>query len=86
VVEGRTGVFFREPAEGALASALMEVTARTWDRAAISAHASRFDVRTFKTRMREFVTTSAAEHAPVRLDGAYTVRRETLFRERASVP
>jgi glycosyltransferase involved in cell wall biosynthesis len=62
IVDGGTGVFFRQPAVGAVADALERARTAEWDRAAIARHASRFDVCTFKDTLRRFVETKATEH------------------------
>jgi glycosyltransferase involved in cell wall biosynthesis len=61
IVEGVTGVFFRQPAVTALADALQRARRTEWDRAAIARHASRFDECTFKDQLRRFVEETAAE-------------------------
>lgn len=53
VVDGVTGVFFDRPDADALAAAIVEVDGRTFDPAAIRAHAERFDVTVFRRRWRE---------------------------------
>jgi glycosyltransferase involved in cell wall biosynthesis len=62
IVDGGTGVLFRQPTVNALADALERARRTEWDRAAIARHASRFDVRTFKVQLRRFVEAKAAEH------------------------
>jgi glycosyltransferase involved in cell wall biosynthesis len=62
VVDGVTGVFFRQPTAQSLANALEQVDATSWDADAIVRHASRFDVQTFKERLSAFVTAKVAEH------------------------
>ena len=62
IVDGGTGVFFRQPAVGAVADALERARTADWDRTAIARHASRFDVCTFKETLRQFVETKATEH------------------------
>lgn len=62
VVPGVTGVFFRQQTVESLATALEEVSCRTWDRAAIAAHAARFDAAAFKTKLRRFVEAKLDEH------------------------
>lgn len=61
IVDGGTGVFFRQPRVGALADALERARDGDWDRGAIARHASRFDVCTFKTQLRQFVEAKAGE-------------------------
>lgn len=62
IVDGVTGVFFRQPEETALAAALQRANTTDWDRETIARHASRFDVHTFKTQLRRFVEAKAGEH------------------------
>ena len=61
-MDGASGVFFRQPAVGAVADALERARTSEWDRRAIARHASRFDVCTFKTQLRRFVEAKATEH------------------------
>jgi glycosyltransferase involved in cell wall biosynthesis len=63
IVDGTTGVLFRQPAVHALVEALETASRRTWDRAAIRAHAARFDVQTFCTQLREFIEVKASAHS-----------------------
>jgi glycosyltransferase involved in cell wall biosynthesis len=62
IVDGVTGVHFRQPAVGAMADALQRIRGTEWDREAIARHASRFDVRTFKEHLGRFVEEQAAAH------------------------
>jgi glycosyltransferase involved in cell wall biosynthesis len=62
IVDGVTGVHFRQPAVGAMADALQRIRRTEWDREAIARHASRFDVRTFKEHLGRFVEEQAAAH------------------------
>ncbi len=62
IVDGVTGVHFRQPAVGAVADALQRIRRTEWDREAIARHASRFDVRTFKEHLGRFVEEQAAAH------------------------
>jgi glycosyltransferase involved in cell wall biosynthesis len=61
VIEGVSGLFFARPTADSLAAALEQVADRSWDPAAITAHASHFDVRTFKSQMWRFVEAKARE-------------------------
>ncbi len=47
VVEGTTGIFFREQTEASLLAALEDLAAHTWDAAAIRRHAERFSMQNF---------------------------------------
>jgi glycosyltransferase involved in cell wall biosynthesis len=62
IVEGVSGVFFRQPTVQSLARALEQATEADWDELAIRQHAARFDVQTFKTQMRKLVEAKATEH------------------------
>ena len=55
VDEGRTGLFFDQPRADALATALDELTAHSWDEAAIRAHAEGFGADHFVRRLRAVV-------------------------------
>jgi glycosyltransferase involved in cell wall biosynthesis len=52
VMEGRTGIFFSEPAVESLRRALTEARSASWDRAAIRGHASRFSRKRFHEQFR----------------------------------
>jgi len=51
VVNGTTGIFFESAAVNSLSRALDEVEHRTWDRAAIRAHAATFSRQRFQQQM-----------------------------------
>jgi glycosyltransferase involved in cell wall biosynthesis len=55
VVPGTTGIFFDAPEVHSLGRALDEVEARSWDRAAIRAHAARFTRAAFQEQFRQVV-------------------------------
>jgi glycosyltransferase involved in cell wall biosynthesis len=55
-----TGVFFREQTPDALAEALRKLRTLRFDPAAIRAHAERFDRRTFKETLRQYVEQKVA--------------------------
>jgi len=55
VVPGGTGIFFDAPEVHSLRRALDEVEARSWDRAAIRAHAARFTRAAFQEQFRQVV-------------------------------
>ena len=63
VVPGETGIFFAEPTVSALTNALGEVEAKTWDRAAIRAHASRFSRERFRREFSGAVTRTVSGEA-----------------------
>lgn len=52
VVEGTTGLFFREPTVASLKEALAKFKLMRWDPAAIQAHAMLFDTAVFQRRIR----------------------------------
>ena len=52
VVDGVTGIFFDRPEVDSLRGALDEVEARTWDRAALRAHARKFSRERFDRELR----------------------------------
>ena len=56
VVEGVTGVFFREPTADSLARAVSEFDERVFDGQEISTHARHFDKDTFKRKFQAFVS------------------------------
>jgi glycosyltransferase involved in cell wall biosynthesis len=56
VVEGRTGLFFDQPVPEAIAAALQEAEAASWDATAIVAHASTFSQRAFIDALRDLAT------------------------------
>ncbi|HEX2035560.1 MAG TPA: glycosyltransferase [Chloroflexota bacterium] len=62
IVDGVTGLFFRQPSVGSLAEALQRVQRIDWDRPTIARHASRFDTGTFKTEMRRFVEAQVTQY------------------------
>jgi hypothetical protein len=55
VVPGATGIFFDAPEVDSLRRALDEAAARSWDRAAIRAHAARFSRARFQEQFRQVV-------------------------------
>ena len=57
VVDGVTGIFFDRPEVDSLRGALDEVERRTWDRAAIRAHATRFSRARFDAELRAQLAT-----------------------------
>lgn len=62
VIEGTTGLLFRQPTVESLEAALARVGSHTWESEAIVAHASQFGVEPFMIKLRSFVETKAAEH------------------------
>ncbi len=61
VVEGVTGVFFDQPATAALAQAIEDFERRSWDAAALQAHAAKFDRAIFAERLLAFLRQVAPE-------------------------
>jgi glycosyltransferase involved in cell wall biosynthesis len=59
VVEGVTGLFFREPTVASLADTLSRFDAHAFVPRQIAAHAARFDVEEFKRRIRLLVNRTA---------------------------
>ncbi len=55
VVEGQTGVFFREPTPAALAEAIQQLDALQFDPVAIRQHAMRFDRTEFERRLADLI-------------------------------
>jgi len=55
VVDGVTGVFFREQSPRSLVEAVHRFQALQFDPQAIRAHAEQFDVKRFQARMQEFI-------------------------------
>lgn len=62
VIEGLTGIFFREATAEALAFAVKELTERRFDAETIRQHALTFDRTVFKERMGRFVQAKYVEH------------------------
>lgn len=62
VIEGETGVLFREPTAESLAEAVRGFDAHQFDPVRIREHAMRFDVTVFKERLARFVVESLAKH------------------------
>lgn len=55
VIEGQTGVFFDRPEPAAIAEAIVELRAKTWDAAVIRRHATRFSETKFSAQLRRLV-------------------------------
>jgi glycosyltransferase involved in cell wall biosynthesis len=55
VVEGLNGVFFNLPSADSLILAMDKLEAMQWDQQAIRAHAQRYDIKVFQSRIREFI-------------------------------
>lgn len=62
VVEGKTGLFFREQTAESLARAVQESAAVTFHPQALRAHALRFDRAVFDAQMRAFVESAVADY------------------------
>jgi glycosyltransferase involved in cell wall biosynthesis len=62
VVDGVTGVLAPEQTVEAMMDAMRRVQSRRWDRAAIIAHARRFDSTVFRTRMSDFLSDAWERH------------------------
>ena len=63
VVDGHTGVLFRDQTPESLASALEQVSEISFSSAALRAHAARFDLAIFNSRMRSFLEAALDQHA-----------------------
>ena len=81
VIEGETGLLFREPSPEALAQVVRDFDHRQFDPVKIRQHALNFDVSLFKQRLATFVAERVAEHRR-RREERTTVVRESA---RASV-
>ena len=55
VVEGETGIFFREPTANALAAALQSLSQHTFDRSTLAAHAQKFSPERFRSGLRALI-------------------------------
>jgi len=63
VVDGRTGVLFKEQQVECLIEAVRRAEATHWDSRELRTHAKRFDSTVFRDQMRQFVSESIAAHA-----------------------
>jgi len=66
VVEGSTGLFFRQPTRDALAGAIEDLEQRTWNTSVIRRHAESFDVNRFEERFVSLLSSLAPESVPLR--------------------
>ncbi len=73
VVDGSTGVLVRDPSVAAFAAALRDVTARTFDAAAIRSHAESFGKDRFQEQFRAVIDADPASERR----GSYDDPRET---------
>jgi glycosyltransferase involved in cell wall biosynthesis len=62
VLEGKTGVFFAEPTEESLLSALEQFELMNWDPAAIRVHASKFDIGFTRKKLEAFIVNKYQEY------------------------
>ena len=62
VVDGGTGLFFREPTEAAVVEAMTRFESWAWIAEACRENALRFDLAVFRKQLRAFVEQAAAEH------------------------
>ena len=81
VVEGETGVFFREQAVDAVAAALEEVGRLPFSPAALQSHAAGFDTRVFEARLRRLIDEAMAEHRSN--NSSARIRRKSLLDDKS---
>ena len=62
IIEGQTGVFFREPTVDSLVEALASLPRAGWDGIEIRRNAERFDNAVFKQQLASFVDRALANH------------------------
>ena len=62
VIDGKTGLFFREQTVDSLCVALTALPQTSFSPEALRAHALRFDTRVFEQQMRQFVQVALTEH------------------------
>jgi len=62
VIEGVTGLFFREKSAASLIDAIRRAEQMQWDSAAIQRHAARFDTALFKRQLADYVAAAASRH------------------------
>jgi glycosyltransferase involved in cell wall biosynthesis len=55
IVEGESGIFFREQTTESLVDAILRFEARHWDSKKLRIHAEKFDVPTFQRRFLSFL-------------------------------
>jgi glycosyltransferase involved in cell wall biosynthesis len=55
VVEGQTGIYFREPTSKSLAAALHSLSSYTFDASTLAAHAQRFSPERFRSGLRSLI-------------------------------
>ncbi|MGH2544501.1 MAG: glycosyltransferase family 4 protein, partial [Ardenticatenaceae bacterium] len=63
IIEGVTGIFFREPTVESLMEAVRRLDGVGFDKERIQAHARQFDASVFKKRIAEWVTESVSRLA-----------------------
>ena len=68
VVEGTTGLFFRQPTVQSLADAIEDFESRTWNSIAIRRHAESFDVSVFEQRIMRLLSSSLPEFKSLHAD------------------
>lgn len=62
VIEGKTGIFFREQTADSLARALQDIRAMRVVPDALQAYAQTFDISVFNERIRDFVEAASEQH------------------------
>ena len=55
VIDGATGIFFKEQTVESLVSAIEEFESCRWNRQLMRHHAEKFDTKVFTTRVRDFL-------------------------------
>jgi len=65
VIEGKTGLFFREQTADSLAAALQSIGGLQVSPSGLQAYAKTFDVSVFEEKMHSFVEAAVEEHSRV---------------------
>lgn len=62
VIEGKTGLFFKEQTKDSLKDAILKFNDMTWNKQEIREHALTFDEETFKAKIRQYVESKRKEY------------------------
>ena len=81
VIDGQTGLHFREQDPGSLAAALQEVARLSFAPEALRAHAQGFDTIVFEERMRCLIADAMQEHQ--HNNSAHSIRRRSLVGDKS---